>query len=272
MTRATASKMLVALILLPIGIKGCQKWRHLRPPAGASPAAPVLPAAGAATPDHDLLDHLLRQYVGDDGVNYGGLKTEQKALQTYLKSLADVDPTRHGRDFLLALYINAYNAATLELVLEHYPGIQSIKDIPAEKRWDARRWRIAAETHSLNELEHAVLRGRFHEPRVHFAIVCASRGCPPLRNEAYRADRIDAQLDDQARRFHRQPRHFRYDAQDRAVSLSPIYQWFADDFRAGGKTLAGYAGQYATPPFDDVAGDTEIKVEFLDYDWSLNGS
>ena len=114
-----------------------------------------------------------------------------------------------GRDERLALLINAYNAFTLRLILDHYP-VASITDIPADQRWDAVRWRLAGETYSLNQIEHELVRPNFREPRIHFALVCAAVGCPPLRTEAYTGELLEEQLEGQTRYSHAHDRWLRY--------------------------------------------------------------
>ena len=170
------------------------------------PGPPAVPAAEvlAAEPngrsfDHARLDALLRAHVDSTGlVDYAGLSRESAALDAYLASLASAPFEELGRDEKLALLINAYNAFTHRLILDHRP-VSSIKDIPSGKRWDDRRWRLAGEMVSLDQIEHERIRAAFREPRIHFALVCAARSCPPLRAEAYVGDRLEAQLADQTR-------------------------------------------------------------------------
>ncbi len=150
--------------------------------------------ADGPTIDHSVFDELLRKHVDGDGwVDYEGLRAEVAALDAYVASLANAPFADLDRNEKLALLINAYNAFTLRLILDHYP-VGSIKDIPSAKRWDAQRWRLGTMTLSLHQIEHEQIRPKFAEPRIHFALVCAAIGCPKLRNEAYRAGRIDEQL------------------------------------------------------------------------------
>jgi hypothetical protein len=141
--------------------------------------------AGEAAFDHSMFDTLLGAYVDADGfVDYAGLLGDAARLDAYLDQLAAAPFDALGRDEKLALLINAYNAFTLRLILDHYP-VASIQDIPAPERWDAVRWRVGPHTWSLNQIEHEEIRPKFVEPRIHFALVCAAVGCPPLRAEAY---------------------------------------------------------------------------------------
>lgn len=221
--------------------------------------------------DHSVLDNLLRRHVRDGWVDYAGLKLKEAGLAAYLKTLSDIKPTEHGRNELLAMYINAYNAATLKLILENYPGLESIKDLPEEKRWKAKRWLIAGQKLSLDELEHQVLRARFREPRIHFAINCASIGCPPLRSEAYVAGRLDEQLRAQAEYVHRNERWLRLDPDGNKVYLTPLYDWFKSDFQATGHSVLEYASQFSPELRKLLQRQSVTEIDYLPWDWDLNG-
>jgi hypothetical protein len=163
------------------------------PPAVVAREA-YLGEAGAARFDHSTLDALLRQHADPDGlVDYDALHREPEALDRYLADLANAPFADLGRDDKLALLINAYNAFTLRLILDFYP-VESIRDIPEDQRWRHVRWTLGGSTFSLDQIEHQQIRPNFAEPRIHFALVCAAIGCPPLRNEAYVGERLDAQL------------------------------------------------------------------------------
>lgn len=203
-------------------------------------------------------------------MDYGALAADPGDLDAYLAQLAGLDLDTLGRDERLALLINAYNAFTLKLMLDHRP-VGSIKDIPSSERWDAERWVLGGETLSLTALEHDRLRARFIEPRIHFAINCASVGCPPLRQEAYEGARLEEQLEDQARRVHADPRWVRLQRNSAldhdTVHLTRLYLWYADDFaQVAGSPLA-YAARY-----QPALADSRWQISWLDYDWSLNGS
>jgi hypothetical protein len=257
-----------------LGAIGFMVARHFSRP----PAVQGVEVYAAKTETQDCLDHsaydgLLKKFVKDGRVNYAGLKTEQQTLKSYLDAVAKVDQKSCARDGLLAMYINAYNAATLELIVEHYPGIKSIKDIPSADRWDARRWTVAGELLSLSDLEHNVLRKRFVEPRVHFAINCASASCPPLRPEAYTAARIAQQLQEQAEFFNRAFGGAKWNAKEKKLTLSKIYDWYNGDF-TGNAPLPAYVSTLAEPAVAaeiKAAGVDNVTVEFQNYDWSLNG-
>lgn len=215
-----------------------------------------------AVMDHSALDGLLRRHVHGYSVDYDGLETEEEVLDSYLSAVAEAPFDALDRDGKLTLLINAYNAFTLKLILDHSP-LESIQDIPADERWDAERWTFAGRTVSLASLEHEELRAKFIEPRLHFAINCASVSCPPLRAEAYVADRLEAQLADQMTLMHTDERWLRIEGN--TVYLTPLYLWYEADFtQVSGSSLA-----FAAAARPEV-GQGEWTVRWMDYDWSLN--
>ncbi|MEI6233471.1 MAG: DUF547 domain-containing protein [Planctomycetota bacterium] len=220
--------------------------------------------------DHAAFDALLKKYVIKGRLDYAGLKKDEAALRAYVKSLETLDAKRYSRDELLAMFVNAYNAATLMLIVEHYPGLASIKDIPAAKRWDDKRWTFCGELVSLSELEHGILRARFKEPRIHFAINCASIGCPPLRGEAYVGERIEVQLQDQALVMNRDFGGAQWDAEKTTLKLSKIYDWYEDDFTRGG-ALKDYTAQFFAPDVaETIKKSSNVGIVFQEYNWALN--
>lgn len=228
--------------------------------------------------DHTAWNELLHHYVDRDGiVDYAAWKAssaDRGALRKYMATLSGADPTTPAsREATLAFWINAYNAATIEGILREYPT-SSIRNHTAEvfgyNIWNDLLLLVGDRMYSLNQIEHEVLR-KMGEPRIHFAIVCASVGCPPLRDEAYAADRIDEQLTENARRFFANPARFRADVGGREISVSPILKWFAGDF---GADQAAQMRAIA-PYLPDVAGrrlaeSGHATVRYLDYDWGLN--
>ena len=244
-------------------------------PITLGPPAVTLAEAYERSPDgptfdHSTLDALLRRHVDRGGwVDYDALAADADRLDAYLGQLADAPFDALDRDEKLALLLNAYNACTLRLILDHRP-IDSIRSIPASRRWDDVRWRIGSHTWSLNQIEHGQIRSKFVEPRVHFALVCAAIGCPPLRREAYDADRIDTQLNDQARFVHEHRRWFRFDPEAGIARLTKLYDWYGGDYeQVAGSPLAfaaGYVPELRTA-LDDGRTPT---VRWIDYNWSLN--
>ncbi len=225
---------------------------------------------GAATVDHSAFDRVARAYVDERGfVDYASLNENAADLDAYLAVLADAPFARLDRDGKLALLINAYNAFTLRLILENYP-VDSIEAIPEERRWTAVRWNLAGGVYSLDQIEHEWLRPNFREPRIHFALVCAAVGCPPLRKEAYVAGRLEAQLEDQARKLHGGERWLRFDEENGELALTRFYRWYRWDFaQAYGSPLA-VVSRYSPAVKKALDGGRKITIRWLDYDWSLN--
>jgi hypothetical protein len=180
----------------------------------------------------------------------------------------------------MAFLINAYNAFTVELILTRYPKLESIKDLGTllSNPWKPKFIKLLGTEMSLDNIEHDTLRakGRYDDPRIHFAVNCASVGCPMLREEAFVADRLEAQLDEQALRFMSDRSRNRY--ADGRLLLSKIFDWYGGDFKAGYKgisSLGAFAGRYANQLADAPADRERIRaggvdIGFLDYDWKLN--
>ncbi len=236
--------------------------------AGPASSGGAAEAVGAF--DHSEFDAVVRTFVDGDGmVNYRALVADHTGLDRYIATLASADLDAMERDERLALLLNAYNAFTLALVIEHW-HIGAIKDIPEERRWKAARWNLGGRTVSLDTIEHEMIRPVFGDPRVHFALVCAGRDCPPLRGEAYTGWWMDAQLDDQARRFHAGERWLRFDPATGVLQLSSIYKWYAADFGEGEAGVIHHAARYSPPLRAYLRAGKEARVQWLDYDWSLN--
>lgn len=226
--------------------------------------------------DHGAFNALLHKYVDDDGyVNYAAWQrtpTDRKALGDYLTRLSRASTSaRASRNAQLAFWINAYNAVTLEGILQVYPT-SSIRNHTA-KLFGYNIWKdlpllVGGHPYSLEQIEHQVLR-KMNEPRIHFAIVCASVGCPRLRNEAYTADHLEEQLADNARDFFRRPKNFRV-GREGTLYVSSILDWFGSDF---GRTQAerfAYLKPYLPPSAQSIALDPNTAIQYIDYDWSLN--
>ncbi|MBK8915368.1 MAG: VTT domain-containing protein [Phycisphaerales bacterium] len=220
--------------------------------------------------DHSHFDSLLRKHVSKGGwVDYEGLKADSAILDAYIASLEKAPFDSLGRDEKLALLINAYNASTLRLILDHYP-VKSVKDIPDAKRWADKRWKVAGGTWSLNQIEHEQIRPKFREPRVHFALVCAAIGCPPLRAEAYTGARLGTQLADQTQYVHTHDRWFRFDSKSDVVKLTKLYDWYGDDFKQVAGTLLAYVGTHSKDLQAALDAKKPPRIEWLDYDWRIN--
>lgn len=226
--------------------------------------------SGTARVDHSGWDALLRKHVEPGGwVRYVGFREDADALDAYLKRLAEAPFDALGRNAKLALLINAYNAFTIRLILDHYP-LESIRDIPESRRWKGRTWNLGGHRWTLDEIEHVQIRDHFREPRIHFALVCAAIGCPPLRREAYVAERLDGQLEAQASYVHRHPRWFRFDASDDTVHLTRLYRWYRRDFQKTAGSVLKFAGDYAPSLRQALQAGKPLSIAWLPYDWALN--
>ena len=202
-------------------------------------------------------------------VDYEALHRESARLDRYLEQLADAPFAELGRDDKLALLINAYNAFTLRLILDFYP-MDSIRDIPEDKRWTHVRWTLGGSTFSLDQIEHEQIRPHFAEPRIHFALVCAAIGCPPLRNEAYVGERLDAQLASQTEYVHMHDRWFQFEPSSHDVHLTSLYDWYGPDFLQQALTVVDYAARQVPALQAALTAGRRPRVRWIDYDWRLN--
>ena len=230
-----------------------------------------------ATIDFRIWDELLQRYVDDLGrVNYQRWKAEgADVLRAWLESLADLDLADFtDADARLALWLNAYNAIAISQVLEVYPIASIRPKVLGIPNWlsfldffTRSNTIIGGKKYSLNQIEHAILRPEFAEPRIHFALVCASVGCPLLRRGAYFPESVRTQLEADASRFIHNPDKVRYDAQKKTLYLSKIFKWYEEDFVKAAGSVAEYVGGYLGP--EAAVGDGWAIV-FLPYDWNLN--
>jgi len=251
----------------------------------------LVPGTAWAEFDHSVWDGLLSRHVvlKDDGrataVRYAGVAKEHDILRVYLNSLSRITQEEFDgwpKSEQLAFLINAYNAFTVELILTEYPNLDSIKDLGSLFRspWKKKFFTLLGAERSLDNVEHDLIRadGAYEDPRIHFAIVCASIGCPALRNEAYTSNRLEAQLQDNVRKFLSDRSRNRFDPKSQTLEVSKIFDWFAQDFSRGWKGyqsvaqfLAGYAEQLADDPADRrLIAEQKASIRFLDYDWRLN--
>jgi hypothetical protein len=221
--------------------------------------------------DNTIYADLLKQYVKKGVVDYRGFKREENRLDAYLKVLEGIDTSRLSRNEQLAFYINAYNATTIKLILGAYPGVESIRDLGGRffnRVFDKKIVRIEGNTISLDDLEHGIIRPRFKEPRVHFAVNCASKSCPPLIAEPYQGSILDQQLDASTRAFLNHPE--RNYLEGRTLYVSRIFKLFKEDFN---DDVVAFFLRFADAELREklMASGEKIKVRYLDYDWSLNG-
>jgi hypothetical protein len=251
----------------------------------------LMPSLAWAEFDHRIWDELLKRHVVllDGGkasqVRYATLAKERALLRTYLEGLSrvtkaefDAWPTSEQ----LAFLINAYNAFTVELVLTEYPEIDSIKRIGGwlSSPWKRKFFVLLGEQRSLDDIEHGLIRadGVYNEPRIHFAVVCASIGCPGLRDEAFAGKRLDAQLEDSTRKFLSDRTRNRFDRRTATLYVSRIFDWYQIDFTRGWRGyrsvpqfLAAYANALADGAADrEMIEQQRAAIRFLEYDWKLN--
>jgi len=221
--------------------------------------------------DHGLFADLLGKYVQAGAVDYKGLKSEESTLDAYLAVLEAIDPKPLSRDKQFAFYANAYNAWTIKLILSGYPGIKSIKELGSllKSPWKKKIARIDGKRMTLDHIEHDILRPRFKDPRVHFAINCAAKSCPPLSDEPFSGDTLDRQLDQLTRAFINDPNS--NNLKGNVLYVSSIFKWFKTDFKDG---IVNFFRKYAEGDLKTNLKTIEntVKVKYLDYDWSLNGS
>lgn len=223
---------------------------------------------------HALFDKTLKRHVHNGFVDYAGLKTDSSDLDQYLTGLeavTEADFNQWTRPQQIAYLTNLYNARTLRLILDHYP-VKSIKNIGNVLKgpWDQPVVKLFGRVSTLNTIEHQILRKNYAEPRLHFALVCAARGCPPLRGEAYTAEKLDVQLDDQGKIFLGTPHKNSVNAKDQVVNLSPIFKWFQEDFIKKSGSVLSFVQPYFSPEFSAALSKGNYKIQYTFYDWSLN--
>jgi hypothetical protein len=209
---------------------------------------------------HRTFDVLLQKYVSDAGqVNYTGLKADKKELNAYCKLLAG-NPVLDtwSKEEKMAYWINAYNAFTLKLIVDNYPT-KSIMNFDGGKTWDVRRIKLGNQKYSLNNIENDILRPQFKDARIHFAVNCAAKGCPPLWNHAFTAENLEATLEARTKAFVNNPKYNEIHTND--VKISKIFEWYAADFG----DIKNFLNQHSKTWIKRSA-----SVVFMDYDWGLN--
>ena len=236
---------------------------------------------------HDAWHTLLNKYVQwlpdnkQSRVDYAAFKVDRAALKKVLETYSSVSKAEFDAwtsPQRMAFLINAYNAFTVELILTKYPKMESIKDLGSffTSPWEKKFFTLLGEERTLDWIEHEQLRPKFADPRVHAAVNCASIGCPALRNEAFTANRLDAQLDDGMHRF--MADRTRNRMRDGRLEVSAIFKWFREDWEQGHKgffTIEDLFSRHAQQLTDDKAAQAKLRaktvpVTHLDYDWSLN--
>ena len=227
-------------------------------------------------------DEILKQVVVIEGhqssVDYTKLKSDTSKFDEFVESIEAVKKDEFNawsREQQMAFLINAYNAFTIKLILDNYPGITSIKDLGGlflNSPWDKALFTLFSKETTLNFIEHQLLRKSYKDSRVHFVLVCASRSCPPLRNEVYIAENLEQQLDDATINFMRDPERNRFNEENNKIEISKIFKWYKKDFTS----VAGSLNAYIAPLMTDdeaqrmLLANSDTGIKFLDYDWSLN--
>ena len=231
-------------------------------------------SVSAAGFDHSIFDRILKTYVNDQGlVDYNGIAGDQ-SFNSYMESLKTAQADSMSRDGQLAFWINAYNAVTIDKVIKWKPK-KSVREtfVPGvwtgTKFFTTREHIVAGKSLSQDDIEHEILRKQLKEPRIHFAIICASSGCPPLPQVAYTAENVQTRLESETRKYINSERGTQVDAAKNTLYLSKLFDWFAVDF----ESKSGSVQNFMKPYLDE--GTLEFwgkgpKIKYIHYDWSLN--
>ena len=236
--------------------------KKMETPAPTPPEPVMVEEAPApkTMPDHGSWDSILRNFVSSSGqVNYSGLKNSKSTLEAYLTELQRFPPqSGWSRNQIMAYWINAYNAYTVKLIVDNYP-LKSITDLHGGKPWDVKWIKLGDKTYSLNNIENDILRPTYKDARIHFAVNCAARSCPPLLNRAWTAANLEGNFERQARAFINNRQYNQIGSQ--AISISKIFDWYGGDFG----NLIGYLNKYSK-----IQIDAKATVGYMEYDWRLN--
>lgn len=244
-----------------------------------------IPQADVAAPWSDVdYSAALRTYVNADGlVNYAALQANPQPLKNFVARLAALSPNTYAawsEAEKISFLINAYNALTLASIIEQQPLKSSIKDILGV--WNFKKHTVMGQSVTLDTIEHEMLRKEFQEPRIHAALVCAAISCPPLRQEPYTGDRLNEQLNDQTRKWLSSVHGLKIDRAQNRVSISSIFDWFGEDWQAQYAVEGTFVGSakeraalnfisnYVSPADKDYLAQGNYKLDYLNYDWSLN--
>ena len=207
---------------------------------------------------HDLFDELLKKHVSVDGkVNYNGFISDMGKLDEYLSRLTEAKVADFSRNEQLAFWINAYNAYTIKFVTDNWP-VSKITDLEGGKPWDKKWIKLDGRTLSLNNIENDIIRPQFNEPRIHFAVNCAAKSCPPLMNKAWTSSSLKRDLKARAKAFINNPTYNQISSE--TLSISKIFEWYAKDFG----DIKTYISQFSTT---EIA---KAELKYMEYDWSLN--
>lgn len=224
----------------------------------------------------NVLKKITKQQDGQTLVNYQSLKKDSKVLSQYLETLSAVTRKEYdtfNKDQKLTFLINSYNAFTLKLIIDHYP-VKSIKDIGTffTNPWKKKFFRFFGEDTYLDKIEHEMIRKWFQESRIHFAVNCASIGCPSLLMRAFRADKLNYQLEKATIHFLGNRDKNQFDPVNKKLKLSKIFKWYGGDFKKTHGSVEKFVSKYITSDekTQDEIGSGKYKTEYLEYDWNLN--
>ena len=229
--------------------------------------------------DNKLFTEILSQNVKDGLVDYSNLQKD-KRFDKYLEDLTNTDPQKFSEKEKLSFWINVYNAFTLKIVADNYP-IESITDLHSGGKiigyllgntvWDKEFITINKKEYSLNDIEHEILR-KMNEPRIHFAIVCASISCPILRSEAYEANKLEMQLEDQTKIFLNDPGRNHFDTTNKEAYISKVFDWFDEDFGTTDEDVLKFISKYLPENISKniIANIDKWDISYNDYNWNLN--
>jgi hypothetical protein len=227
-------------------------------------------ASGMAGVDYGIYAELLAKHVKGARVDYAGFKRDEARLDAFLGILEQTDAAMLSRDGRMAFYINAYNAWTIKLILGKYPDLESIKDLGGffSSPWKKKIVRLKGQVLTLDNIEHDILRPRFKDARVHFAVNCASKSCPPLMAEPYTGKDLQKQLQASAEAFINDPKSSYL--KNGELWVSRIFKWFSEDFKDG--DILEYIIEFAKGEFRQrlIRNKKDLDIKYLDYDWSLN--
>lgn len=232
------------------------------------------PGVSAATFDHSKFDQILKEYVDDNGlVGYNSIAKDRRFTE-YMQSLQSARVEEFSRDGQLAFWINAYNAVTIDKVIKKKPK-KSVRETLVPGLWTSTKFFtsreniVAGKRLSQDDIEHEILRKQFKDPRIHFAIICASMGCPLLPRIAYTEENVQARLEEETRKYLNSPRGTRTDRAENTLHVSKLFDWFATDFiRNSGSTLAFMRPYLSEETLSFLERDP--KISYLEYNWALN--
>lgn len=218
---------------------------------------------GEPTFNHSKWHELVQKHVSNSGnVNYDGFQKDRAKLKEYLNELNNNVPnTNWSKNAIMAYWINAYNAYTVELILRNYP-LKSILDINEGKAWDLEFINLGNKKYSLNNIEHDILRKRFKEPRIHFAVNCASISCPKLYNSAFSEVDLEKQLEKLTKEFVNE--NSKNSISPNSIQISKLFDWYKEDFTREGSVIE-YLNKYSTTKIN-----TDAKLNYKEYNWNLN--